>query len=370
MWGKPNYARRRRETDVLQVITSTDRRGAEVFAVDLGEALTRRGRRVRTVALTPGDAPGGLDVPTLGQRRLGAGTLAALRIEARAARLVIAHGSTTLPACALATIGAGVPFVYRNIGDPAHWSGTRGRRLRSSLLLRRARAVVALSPGTAGELADRYRVQPSRIRVIPTGSAASRFQPADEGARLRGRETFGLTRTQKVVLYLGALSSEKKVGLAIEAVARLAGVHLLVVGDGPERRALELLAREVAPEQVRFAGAIEDPAQALAAADVLVLPSSTEGLPAVLIEAGLSRVPVVATDVGLVRDIVVDRRTGLLVPTGDVEALAAALAAALGDAARLAEAARVRCLERFELGVVAALWHDLICEIIGFRLDG
>jgi glycosyltransferase involved in cell wall biosynthesis len=356
--------------DVLQVITSTDRRGAEVFAVDLGEALTRRGRRVRTVALTPGETPGGLDVPTLGGHRLGPGTLAALRVEARAARLVIAHGSTTLPACALATLGAGVPFVYRNIGDPAHWARGRGRRLRASLLLRRARAVVALSPGTARTLVDRYRVQPSRVRVIPTGSPASRFQPADEGGRLRGRETFGLTRTQKVVLYLGALSSEKNVGLAIEALARLPGVHLLVVGDGPQRRALELLAREVAPARVLFAGATEDPARALAAADVLVLPSSTEGLPAVLIEAGLSLVPVVATDVGFVRDIVVDHRTGLLVPTADVGALAAALAAALGDATRLAEAARVRCLELFELGVVAALWHDLISEIIGVRLDG
>jgi glycosyltransferase involved in cell wall biosynthesis len=356
--------------DVLQVITSTDRRGAEVFALDLGEALTRRGRRVRTVALTPGRTPGGLDVPTLGGQRLGAGTLAALRAEARAARLVIAHGSTTLPACALATLGTGVPFVYRNIGDPAHWAPGRVRRLRSSLLLRRARSIVAVSPGTARTLVDRYHVPSRRVRVIPTGSPASRFQPADEASRLRGREAFAVRRSQKVVLYLGALSSEKNVGLAIEALARLPGVHLLVVGDGPERPALELLAREVAPARVRFAGTTEDPARALAAADVLVLPSSTEGLPAVLIEAGLSRVPVVATDVGFVRDIVVDHRTGLLVPTGDVEALAAALATALSDATRLAEAARVRCLELFELGVVAALWHDLICEIIGVRLDG
>src|SRR4249919_2766244 len=75
---------------VLQVISSTDRRGAEIFGVDLGDALHRRGRSVRTMALAPGRTAG-LEVPTLGPSRFAPRTLRALR--SAAATLVVAHGS-------------------------------------------------------------------------------------------------------------------------------------------------------------------------------------------------------------------------------------------------------------------------------------
>jgi glycosyltransferase involved in cell wall biosynthesis len=347
--------------DVLQVITSTDRRGAEVFATDLERALTARGRVVRTVALARGRQERGLEVPPLGARRLGLRTLGALRAEARGARLVIAHGSTTLPACALATRA---PFVYRNIGDPAHWADTRARRLRTATLLSRARAVVALTRTTAGELTARYRVASRKIRVIPTGVPVERFSPADGEARRRARAQFSLPADVPVALYLGALSPEKNVGLALEAVSLVPDLHLLVVGDGPERQELQTRLSRLAPERVHLAGPTEHPESPLAAADVVVLPSRTEGLPAVLIEAGLCGLPVVTTDVGFVREIVVDSSTGFVVPSGDTDAFAAALASSLQQRATLGRAARTRCLDRFSLEHVASAWNELVASLV------
>src|SRR4051812_4285557 len=100
---------------VLQVITDTDRRGGQVFAQDLGEALRARGHDVRTVALVPGAGTWTLAVPTLGRQARGLSTLRALRKEMPRSGVVIAHGSSTLAACALAGLGTGVPFIYRQI---------------------------------------------------------------------------------------------------------------------------------------------------------------------------------------------------------------------------------------------------------------
>lgn len=348
-------------TAPLQVVTSTDRRGAELFALDLHTALADRGWRPRTVALAPGSTEG-LDLPTLGERRLTPRGLRALAREARTATAVIAHGSTTLPACTIALLASSVPLVYRSIGDPRYWTPSPLRRLQSSVLLRRAQKVVVLWSGAADAL--RRNGIPSRdIQVIPNGVPADRFPAVDELARKEARRQLQLEADARIVLYLGALSPEKDVGLAIEALAALPEVQLVIAGDGPERQRLEQLAAAVVPGRVRFLRSIDDPASALAATDVLALPSRTEGIPAVLIEAGLSQVPVVATDVGGVREVVVSGETGLLVPSGDVRAFGAAIGEVLAAPSSLGEAARRRCLERFEIGGIADAWSELLGEV-------
>lgn len=347
---------------VLQVVSSTDRRGAEVFALDLEAALGRRGLDVRTVALAPGSV-GGLPVETLGRRRLAWSTLRRLRAAGRDAAIVVAHGSTTLPACALALAGTGVPFIYRNIGDPLHWADTASRRARVRALLARAAAVVAVAPPAAAVLEARFGLPPERVTVIPTGAAAARFPVVDGDARRRARETFGLPARASVAVSVGALSAEKDVGLAIDAVAATADGHLLVAGDGSERAPLEKRARDQAPGRVHFTGVLHDPTVAYAAADVVLLTSRTEGLPAVLIEAGLQGLPAVATDVGYVREVIVDGQTGFVVPPGNRDAVVDAIGRARAEGTRLGAAARRHCVSRFELGEVAARWDALLASM-------
>ncbi|MGH9112841.1 MAG: glycosyltransferase, partial [Acidimicrobiales bacterium] len=108
-----------------------------------------------------------------------------------------------------------------------------------------------------------------------------------------------------------------------------------------------------------FAGVLVGPTDALAAADVIALPSRTEGMPGVLIEAGLSGVAAVASDVGGVSEIVRDGRTGLLLPPGDASALADGLRRALAQRDALGPAARRHCLAHFEIAPVAAQWAAL-----------
>jgi len=349
---------------LLQVVASTDRRGAEVFAVGLEKALAGRGRSVQTMALAPGRVESDtLPIRTLGRAPLAPSTLLALHRQLRRGRIAIAHGSNTLPACAVASLGSGTPFVYRNIGDPRYWAGRGSRRARVSLFLSRASAVAVLWGGAADSFMAAFGVPRHKVRIIPNGVPAALFPAIDDQSRAAARSRLSCDVETPLVLYLGALSPEKNVADAIRAVGLVPGVALLVVGDGSERAKLEALAGEVAPTRVQFLGTLPDSAVALAAADVLVLASSTEGIPACLIEAGMSELPVVATNVGGVAEVVVHDETGLLVPPGDVGALADGLRRVLAGPTTLGQAARARCLANFEMEVVAKAWEQLLQDL-------
>ncbi|MET0578835.1 MAG: glycosyltransferase family 4 protein, partial [Ilumatobacteraceae bacterium] len=179
----------------------------------------------------------------------------------------------------------------------------------------------------------------------------------------RARQALGLPADAAVVAYAGSLTAEKRVHHAVEAVADVRGLHLLVAGSGPDREALEARAARRAAGRVRFLGALDDVSSVLAAADAVVLTSTTEGMPGILVEAGLRARAVVAYDVGGVGEIVADGETGCLVRSGDVPAFGAAMRRVLADAAAMGAAGRQRCLDRFEIGVVAGPWAELIAEM-------
>ena len=351
---------------VLQVITDTDRRGAQLFAVSLAPELVRRGFAVETVALAAGTSAS-LDVEVLGSRPLGSTTLRALRERSKMAAVLVAHGSTALPACFLATLGTRRPFVYRNIGDPYYWGSTRARRARTMLFLSRASRVVALTDETARRLNEIYRVPPRRMVTIPQAVSTADFPRRSPASRARAREALGIADDAKVAVCIGALSPEKSVPDAVRAVARLPPAwQLLVAGEGPERPAVADEALAAGAGRVRLLGQIQDTAELLSAADVLVLPSLTEGLPGVLIEAAMTGVPAVATDVGFVDDVIDDGITGFVVAPGDPGALANAIIR--GEAAgleRLGEAANRRAQDRFSLTVAADRWADTLRSVAG-----
>jgi glycosyltransferase involved in cell wall biosynthesis len=353
---------------ILQVVTDTDRRGAQVFATDLHDALVRRGREVRTVALTTGRT-GGLDLPVLGPSRRHPATLAGLRREAAAADVVAAHGSTTLPMCALARATTRTPFVYRQISESMFWAGSTLRRARVRAALSLATRVVALWSGSAATLRDRFGVPAGKLRIIPNGAPPDRFPPLDPARRQPARLELGVDPDGPVVLSIGALVPEKGVDLAVRATAQLDRATLLVAGDGPERATLEALAGDVAPGRVVFVGSVADPRPCFEAADLVVLPSrGGDSMPAVLIEAGFLGVPAIATPVEGIVEILDGGSTGDLVEPDDVDALAAAIGGLLADpdrAGRLADAARAHCRAHYDIDVVAAEWEAVLDEASG-----
>jgi glycosyltransferase involved in cell wall biosynthesis len=352
---------------ILQVVTDTDHRGAQTTAVALAQALRDRGHAVETVALAPGT--GDLVVTVLGRRRLGVTTLRALRRRATAADVVIAHGSTTLPACAVALLGSGRPFVYRQVSDSLVWAASWARRARVRLGLRRARTIVALGDRQRDVLVDRFGVGADRVTVIPNAVPAAQFAPTDPTAQLAARTRLGLPADSLVAAVIGALVPEKAVARAVRAVAAVTddALHLLVVGDGPDRADVAALATSLIGARAHVVGPVTDVSDAYASADVVVLASRTESMPTTLIEAALCAVPAVATDVGSVRDVVVDGRTGLVVSGDDDERVESETAAALTTLVRdpelrgrLGTAARAHALARFTLETTVPVWEAVL----------
>lgn len=347
---------------ILQVITDTDRRGAQVFATDLGAAMAGRGHSIVTVALAPGTQRPGLDVEVLGSRQRGFGTLRALRRRMKAVDITVAHGSSTGLACALAGVGPGRPFVYRQISDTRFWASSWSRRLRVAVYLRQARSIVALSEGAEQDLVAHLRLPAWRITVVPNGVPIGSFHVPSPEERGAARELYGLPQAGFVALYIGALVPEKGVDVAIRAVAEVPGVTLAVVGGGPGRLELERLAAGGASGagDVRFLGVVTDTFPAYAASDVVVLPSKGgDSMPATLIESAFCGLPAIATPIGSITDVVLDGETGIIVPPDDVAAFGAALgrlAAAPEIGRRLGQAAVAHGIAHFEIEVVADGW--------------
>jgi glycosyltransferase involved in cell wall biosynthesis len=345
-----------REARVLHVVASQARRGAEVFAVDLADALLAHGWPGRVVAVEPGPHAD-LAVPSVAPRWPSAQALRALRAAARHVDVVVAHGSTSLPAMALALVGAPTPFMYRTIGDPAYWTPSPVARAWVGVALRRAAVVVALWPAARDELLRRHRLARERVVVLPTAVDVARFRPADDERRRRCRLAFGVpTDAHPVVAVVAALSPEKEVGLALAALAHLPDeAFLLVAGDGAERAALEASAPA---GRVRFLGSVDGVPDVLAAADVLALTSRTEGLPAVAIEAVLAGVPVVASPVGAVPEIVTPGN-GVLLGSRHAGDVATAILAAL---TLRPDPEPVRA--RFGVDAVAAGWARMLSDVV------
>jgi glycosyltransferase involved in cell wall biosynthesis len=244
-----------------------------------------------------------------------AGFVRAARRAARGADLVHAHW---LPAGAVA-LAAGKPFVVQLWGTDVELARRAPRPARA--VLRRARLAVCAS----SSLAEAARELGAReARVIPPGVDAA------EG----GREE----ADPPEVLYAGRLSPEKGVLELFEAAR---GMKLVVAGDGPLRARVPGALGFVAPDEL---------ARLYGRAAVVACPSRREGFGMACLEAMAHGVPVVASGVGGLLDLVVDGETGLVVPPRDVPALRTALERLLGDPElrrRLGEAAKRRARERF-----------------------
>lgn len=232
-------------------------------------------------------------------------------------------------------------------------------------------AVVAVSRKMA-DAAERLAVPRRPVEVVPNGADRAIFFPrAVEEARAR----LGLPQHEKIVSYVGKLVPRKGVDTLIEAMGILAGRDtptplLVVAGIGELRESMEARAAELGiAGRVRFLGKLphDDVPLAMAAGDVFVLPSLSEGLPTVVCEAMSCGRPVVATAVDGTPEIVRDGETGFLVPPKDPAALAAALAQVLDDpalAARMSYRADVIAAERYTWDANARDMERIYSELL------
>jgi sugar transferase (PEP-CTERM/EpsH1 system associated) len=197
----------------------------------------------------------------------------------------------------------------------------------------RADRVVSVSSRLAERLARDVGFDAQRIHTIRNGVNLERFGPA---LRPDGRRALGLAEDAIAIGIVGRLVDVKDHATLLRAFARVADrdsrTVLVIAGDGPLGTPLreQAAALGIAP-RVRFLGHRDDVERVLAALDVFVLSSSSEGMSNTILEAMASGVAVVATHVGGADELVVDGETGLLVPAGDPDMLASALLRLAGD---------------------------------------
>jgi glycosyltransferase involved in cell wall biosynthesis len=232
---------------------------------------------------------------------------------------------------------AGVPVVLNNQRNLSYWIHGRFREGVYGFVNRRlVDAVLVNSAAAAAELVKRFRVPPEKVVSVGTGIDLRRIAEARAGDELASE--LGLAG-RTVVGTVAKLSPVKGHQHFIAAAAEIAkarpDVVFLIVGDGIRKKELEDMATELGiADRVTFAGVRDDVPSLLELMDVFVLGSLSEGSPNAVLEAMAAGLPVVATDVGGLPEMVIDGESGILVPPGDSDALAEAIGELLDDPSR------------------------------------
>jgi glycosyltransferase involved in cell wall biosynthesis len=244
------------------------------------------------------------------------------------------------------------------------------RFLDRELIARGATRFIAVSREDRRRMTEVEGIDPSRTLFIPNGVPPS---PAPSGRDVRAE--FGIGPGVPVVGAVGVHRPQKALHVLLRATAILANqwpdLQVLVVGDGPERATLERLAGELGvTETVRFVGSRSDVPDVLRALDVAVCCSDFEGSPLAVMEYMDAALPVVATAVGGVPDLIEPGVHGLLVAPRNPSALASAISELLGDPERahsMGARGRQRRRTEFDIDVLVHRLEDLYLELLAGR---
>ena len=319
-----------------------------------------------------------IDVPTLG-REVGprdAVALVQLLAVVRRERPAIVHTHTSKAGFVgrLAARLARVPAVIHQPHGHIFYGYYGPARTAFYVALERLAArwtdrIITLTERGAAEHLARRIGHAAQYRTVPSGVPTAELRAQAPG-RAAARAALGVPPEAFVIGGLGRLVPVKGFDVLVRAlpsvVAAVPAACVLLVGDGPDRVALEAQAAALhVADRVRITGVTSDVAPWLAACDVLAAPSRNEGMGRALIEAMALGVPVVAAAVGGIPAVVTDGETGRLVASEDAGALAAALVELGRDEALCAKlgAAAVRRAEAFSIGVASAAMRAIYDEL-------
>lgn len=365
--------------NVTHVVLSLDVGGLERNVVNQVREGAKLGQRVSIVcverpgALAPKAEALGAKVVCLHKRPgLRLGTIARLRACFRELRPRVVHTHQIGPLLYTgpAARSRGVPLLVHTEHGKENYARRKTRWLGrcGSYFVDR---FYCLSEDMAAGVRAHRVVNPRKLAVIANGIDMGCYtEPCDTSAV---RRALGIPDGAPVIGTVGRLSEIKRQDVLIRAFARVRervpGAHLLLVGDGPLRAELTALSGRLGLTScVHFAGYQDHTTPYLQTMSCFALPSRSEGMPQSLIEACAAGVPVVASRVGGIPELIEHDRTGLLVESGDEGALTDGLMTLLAtpDRARaLSAAAREKALARYHVGRMAAEYHRDFLELLG-----
>jgi glycosyltransferase involved in cell wall biosynthesis len=252
------------------------------------------------------------------------------------------------------------------------WREEAFDRLLYRRLLRRCDRVVFVCRAQADYWVRKYPELRDIATVVYNGVETTGYhEAASASIRAHARGRYGLPAEAKVIACIAGLRAEKGHEHLLRAFARLQGSPtLLLAGDGPERTRIERLTAELNLHgRVALLGEVADVQSVIAASDLTVLASTAvETFSMAMLESMAMAVPVVASDIGGLSEAIIPGETGYLVPPGDTNALAAALASALqDDAGRSAIGARALQMvrNRFSLPAMADATASMLTQVLG-----
>lgn len=267
-----------------------------------------------------------------------------------------------------AATAAGVPIrIHGEHGSGPNEAGAVARRRSQARrwLAPFVTSFVTVSGSLGRWLATEVGIRPDKIRVVPNGVDARHFRPAPDRDAVRAQLGYG--PGELLVGSVGRLDAVKQFDVLLQAFALLhqseRRARLVIVGDGPERAALEAMVR-----RLRLSAVVRLPAHQadvrpwLQALDLFVLPSAREGTSRALLEAMATGVAVIATAVGGSVEILADAHMGTLIPSGDVTALTTAMQHGCADPLarrRLGEAARERVVDAYRIEAAVRVYAQL-----------
>lgn len=285
-------------------------------------------------------------------------------LDTRRPDLLLTYNFGTVDAVAAAALRPRLPVLHTEDGfGPDEARGQKSRRVwYRRLVLRRAQRVVAPSHVLFTIMRHVWRLPAHSLAYVPNGVDTGRFRPAP---RRNAREV--------VIGTVGQLRPEKCHDVLLQACEKLARerpIRVVIAGDGSERPRLEQLARTLGlADRVLFLGHCNDPAPVYASLDVFALSSSTEQMPLSLLEAMAAGLPVAATGVGDVREMVSEENRPCIV--SQPSALTAALRRLADEPAlrgELGDANRRRAVERYSLDRMLAEYGRLYEELLAYAM--
>src|SRR5262245_29015915 len=358
---------------VVHLVLKLDIGGLERMVVDLAREGLRLGQRV-TVAcveergqLAPQVEALGIPVicadKPVGVRPRTVWTLGRL-FRAAKPDVIHSHQIGALFYGGLAARGLRIPVVHTEHGK--HYSpGSSSSTWLGRAAGWQAARFLCVSQDIADGIRTRRVAPASRIGVVPNGIDLTKFADGHGEDGKGVRAALGIPASALLVGTVGRLNGIKRQDLLLQGFARLkaqvSNAHLLLVGDGPEAAALRTLGDRLGlGDSVHFAGYQPQPERFMRAMDVFALTSRSEGMPVSVLEAWGARVPVVASRVGGLAEMIESGRNGLLFDFGDEAGLVAALQRCLVDppfSDRIRAAARADVETRYNLAETARIYQ-------------